>query len=164
VAERRERLNFDLTAATQRLGTQETKVEPIASDVPATHIKTDSSIVSTFRKINLPTRLGFGPVPNDTQGKFHTYVVLPTSSTPVEITAMGERLYFSNPALGSISCKGLSVSSEGASAVDPSGATIVGVDRISINSSSGSMAFYGEKQNRRTRDELRASLERLCSP
>ena len=72
-----------------------------------------------------------------------------------------DRIVFKTPPLGSISCSSLGVEAAGATA-DQGGVPIPELDRVTLTSSSGSVAFLSERMNRDARRILKAKLEEFC--
>jgi len=113
-------------------------------------------------KFRLPSVQGFGPIPIKMEGTLRRYAVLPVGQF-VEVGVEHGEISFSDPELKSISCRGLSVSSSTARALDPSGAIIVNVAKVTIQSSSGSVEFYSKKMDDAERLDFKNALEYLCA-
>jgi hypothetical protein len=96
------------------------------------------------------------------EGTLRRYAVLPVGQF-VEVGVEHGEISFSDPELKSISCRGLSVSSSTARALDPSGAIIVNVAKVTIQSSSGSVEFYSKKMDDAERLDFKNALEYLCA-
>ena len=121
-------------------------------------------VASVPRGFEIRGMAGFKPIPSGTHG-FLSKPVFQTGSNILTAEHSDNNSIatsYGGQRIGTLSCKGLSVESSGSGALDQSGAVILNVDHVTLNSSSGSFGYYSVKLTSENRREIRAGLDGLC--